>query len=204
MSLTTSGDFNAILSFTIASVALLASPGPATVALAASGANFGLRRSLKFYFGIVTGLVPPIMIVATGLLVAIQTIPHLSSVLFGISVAYILYLALRIATAAPLEESTQTASPGFPSGFFLGLTNIKAYAVFAALFGGFTMGGNEQSAVAIKVAICMGVIVIFDLLWLAMGSSLRHFFTNPVLNRVVNIALAVMMVTMVAWSVLAS
>ena len=201
MSVTMSGDFKAVLSFSFASVALLASPGPATVALAVSGANFGLRQSLNFYFGIVTGLVPPIMIVATGLFVAIRTIPFMSSVLFAVSVAYILYLAVKIATAAPLEESTQVASPGFPSGFILGLTNIKAYAVFAALFGGFALGVSEQWDVAIKAAICMGVIVTFDFLWLATGSSLRRFFTDPVLNRLVNIALAVLMVALVAWSV---
>lgn len=200
MSLTMNGDIKAVLSFSLASIALLASPGPATVALAASGASFGLRRSLKFYFGIVVGLVPPIMIVATGLFLVIRTIPFISSVLFGISVVYILYLAVKIAMAAPLEESTQVASPGFPSGFILGLTNIKAYAVFAALFGGFALGISDEWDVAIKAAICMGVIVTFDFLWLAMGSSLRRFFTDPVLNRMVNIALALLMVVMVAWS----
>lgn len=200
MSLTMNGDIKAVLSFSLASIALLASPGPATVALAASGASFGLRRSLKFYFGIVVGLVPPIMIVATGLFLVIRTIPFISTVLFGISVVYILYLAVKIAMAAPLEVSTQVASPGFPSGFILGLTNIKAYAVFAALFGGFALGISDQWDVAIKAAICMGVIVTFDFLWLAMGSSLRRFFTDPVLNRMVNIALALLMVVMVAWS----
>ena len=142
------------------------------------------------------------MIVATGLFVAIRTVPFMSSVLSAASVAYIVYLAVKIATAAPLGESTQVASPGFPSGFVLGLTNVKAYAVFAALFGGFALGVSDQWDVAIKAAICMGVIVIFDFLWLAMGSSLRRFFTDPILNRMVNIVLALLMVVMVAWSLL--
>ncbi len=46
----------------------------------------------------------------------------------------------------------------------------------------------------------MVVIVIFDFLWLFMGSNMHRFFSHPVLNRAVNIGLAALMVVMVAWS----
>lgn len=201
MLLTATTDLKPVLSFSLASIALLASPGPATVALAASGASFGLRRSLNFYFGIVAGLVPAIALVAGGVFVALRTVPVVSSVLFVVSVAYILYLAVKIASAPPLSSTEEVTSPGFPSGFILGVTNVKAYAVFAALFGGFALGISDQWDVLIKAAICMAVIIVFDFLWLATGSNLRHFFTNPVLSRIVNIALAVLMLVMVVWSV---
>lgn len=195
-------DLKPILSFLLASIALLASPGPATVALAASGASFGLRRSLNFYFGIVVGLIPAIALVAGGVFVTLRAVPIVSSVLFTASIAYILYLAVKIASAPPLSDSEQeVASPGFPSGFILGITNVKAYAVFAALFGGFALDISDQWDVLIKAAICMAVIVVFDFLWLATGSNLRHFFTNPVLSRIVNVGLAALMLAMVVWSV---
>lgn len=201
MLLTAATDLKPVLSFSLASIALLASPGPATVALAASGASFGLRRSLNFYFGIVAGLVPAIALVAGGVFVALRTVPVVSSVLFVVSVAYILYLAVKIASAPPLSDTGKVASPGFPSGFILGVTNVKAYAVFAALFGGFALGISDQWDVLIKAAICMIVIIVFDFLWLATGSNLRHFFTNPVLSRIVNVGLAALMLVMVVWSV---
>ncbi|MDR8728306.1 LysE family translocator [Burkholderia pseudomultivorans] len=201
MLLTAATDLKPVLSFSLASIALLASPGPATVALAASGASFGLRRSLKFYFGIVVGLIPAIALVAGGVFVALRAVPVVSSVLFAVSVAYILYLAVKIASAPPLSDPEEVASPGFLSGFILGITNVKAYAVFAALFGGFALGISDQWDVLIKAAICMAVIVVFDFLWLATGSNLRHFFTNPVLSRIVNTGLAALMLVMVVWSV---
>lgn len=196
-----SADLKPVLSFSLASIALLASPGPATVALAASGASFGLRRSLNFYFGIVVGLVPAIALVAGGFFVALRAVPVVSSVLFAASVAYILYLAVKIALAPPLSNPGEVASPGFPSGFILGITNVKAYAVFAALFGGFALGISDQWDVLIKAAICMAVIVVFDFLWLATGSNLRRYFTDPLLNRAVNVGLAILMLVMVVWSV---
>lgn len=201
MLLTMVADLKPVLSFSLASIALLASPGPATVALAASGASFGLRRSLNFYFGIVMGLVPAIAMVAGGVFVALRAAPVTSSVLFAISVLYILYLAVKIGSAPPLSSPGEVASPGFPAGFILGITNVKAYAVFGALFGGFALGISDKWDVVIKAAICMAVIVVFDFLWLATGSNLRRFFTDPLLNRVVNIGLAALMLVMVAWSV---
>lgn len=201
MLLTTGMDLKPVFSFSLASIALLASPGPATVALAASGASFGLRRSLKFYFGIVVGLIPAIALVAGGVFVALRAVPMVSSVLFAVSVAYILYLAVKIALAPPLSNPDEVTSPGFLSGFILGITNVKAYAVFGALFGGFALGISDQWDVLIKASICMVVIVVFDFLWLATGSNLRHFFTDPIFNRILNISLAVLMLVMVVWSV---
>ncbi|WP_449371642.1 LysE family translocator [Thiomonas sp.] len=196
----TSDEFKAVTSYSVAAIALLASPGPATVALAATGASFGLQRSLNFYFGIVVGLVPALASVAAGLFVVVRTVPFISKALLVLSVVYIFYLAVRIAMAPPLTHSGRVASPGFLAGFILGITNIKAYAVFAALFGGFSLGISWFWDVAIKAAICMGIIVIFDFLWLIVGSNMHRFFSHPVLNRAVNIGLAALMVIMVAWS----
>ena len=49
--------YQAIFTFTLAAIALLASPGPATLALAASGAAYGMQRSFQFFVGITLGLV---------------------------------------------------------------------------------------------------------------------------------------------------
>lgn len=201
MLLTTGMDLKPVLSFSLASIALLASPGPATVALAASGASFGLRRSLFFYFGIVLGLIPAIALVAGGVFVAVRAVPLVSSVLFAVSFAYILYLAMKIALSPPLCDPDEVESPGLSSGFILGITNVKAYTVFGALFGGFGLGISEQWDVLIKASICMAVIVVFDFLWLATGSNLRHFFTDPFFSRILNVGLAVLMLVTVVWSV---
>lgn len=105
MLLTAATDLKPVLSFSLASIALLASPGPATVALAASGASFGLRRSLKFYFGIVVGLIPAIALVAGGVFVALRAVPVVSSVLFAVSVAYILCRDSQYSTIAVFAEA---------------------------------------------------------------------------------------------------
>jgi threonine/homoserine/homoserine lactone efflux protein len=89
------------ISFFITASALLASPGPATMALAASGAAYGFKRSLMFYSGIMVGLAISISLVASGIFLLVQKIPILATGLGLVSAAYIVLLAWSIARTPP-------------------------------------------------------------------------------------------------------
>ncbi|HER27059.1 MAG TPA: hypothetical protein ENI69_08115 [Rhodospirillales bacterium] len=84
--------------FVLASFALVGSPGPATLSLAALGASFGVRRGLAYLLGISSGLVVIMAITATGVMGVIFAFPGAAPVITGLGAAYILYLAYRIAT----------------------------------------------------------------------------------------------------------
>ncbi|AZF23247.1 MULTISPECIES: LysE family transporter [unclassified Pseudomonas] len=99
--------YQATLTFAIAAIALLASPGPATLALAASGAAYGMKRSIQFFVGITVGLVIAMAVVSTGLYVFVHSFPLLGVGLAGVSILYILYLAYTIAAAPRLTMSKQ-------------------------------------------------------------------------------------------------
>jgi threonine/homoserine/homoserine lactone efflux protein len=192
--------YQATLTFAIAAIALLASPGPATLALAASGAAYGMKRSIQFFAGITVGLVIAMALVATGLYVVIHGFPSLGAVLTGASVLYILYLAYRIATAPPISDEQAAVTPGLGAGFVLGVANIKAYAAFAALLGSFTLGVTPAWEQGAKASICLLVCVVFDFLWLFAGSKLRNVFIHPTWSRLLNVSFAVLMIVTLAWS----
>ncbi|WP_397458599.1 LysE family translocator [Pseudomonas asplenii] len=192
----------AILTFTVAAIALLASPGPATLALAASGAVHGVRRSLLFFTGIILGLIVAITLVDAGLYIALHGIPWLSTVLMGACSLYILYLAYGIATAEPLNDRPAVSTPGLAAGFMLSLTNIKAYAAFTALLGSFTLGLPLPWEAVAKASICLLVCTVFDVLWLFAGSQLRSLFNHPIWSRALNGGFAILMVLTVAWSLM--
>jgi len=75
-------------------------PGPNNLMLMASGANFGLVRSLPHLFGISIGFVVMVAMVGAGLAQVFATYPSVYRVLQVASVVYLLYLAWKIATAA--------------------------------------------------------------------------------------------------------
>ena len=192
--------YQAIFTFAVAAIALLASPGPATLALAASGAAYGMRRSTRFFVGITLGLVIAMALVASGLYVVLHSFPMLATALTVISIVYIFWLAYRIGTAPPIQDQQDVVTPGWGEGFVLGVANIKAYAAFAALLGSFTLGTTPGWEQGTKAFICLLVCVVFDFLWLFAGSRMRKLFIHPVWSRRLNVSFAILMVATVAWS----
>ena len=192
--------YQATFTFTLAAIALLASPGPATLALAASGAAYGMQRSMRFFLGITLGLAIAMALVATGVYVVLHSLPVLATALTVISIVYMFWLAYRIGTAPPIQDEPSVVTSGWAAGFVLGAANIKAYAAFAALLGSFTLGTAPAWEQATKVFICLLVCGVFDFLWLFAGSRMRRLFIHPTWSRRLNVSLAILMVATVAWS----
>src|ERR1700756_3068491 len=88
------------------SLAIMGSPGPATISLVAAGSVRGVRRSLPYLVGIIIGTALVLVAVATGITAALLAVPAIGSVLIWVSAGYILWLAYHIATAPPLSKPT--------------------------------------------------------------------------------------------------
>ena len=122
-----------------ATALLLGSPGPAPLALAATSATFGVRSSIPFLCGILSGLIVVIAAVSTGFAVILSTIPQLKLALQIIGAIYIGYVAWKIASAPINTAEVNMKCPNLIDGFMLNLLNPKAYAAFFALFSQFLL-----------------------------------------------------------------
>jgi threonine/homoserine/homoserine lactone efflux protein len=191
--------FGDLLAFVAAGFALVGSPGPATLSLAAAGAAFDRRAARLYLFGIISGAALVVVGVAAGLLTAILSVPHAATVLAAISFAYLAYLAFRIATAPPSGGAGNAAgAPGFMTGLVFNLSNPKAYAAFAALFAGYDlMPQAPLYTTAAEVLTCFAIIIVVDIAWLAVGSRLRRHLHDPKKSRVINVSFAVLLVASV-------
>ena len=108
----------------LVSLAIMGSPGPATVSLVAAGSAYGVLRSLRYLVGIIVGTMIVLVAVATGITAALLAAPAISSVLTWISAAYIVWLAYRIATSPPLSEPAAAPDAfSFAGGTLLGVAN---------------------------------------------------------------------------------
>jgi threonine/homoserine/homoserine lactone efflux protein len=193
-------DLQGVASFVLAGLALTGSPGPATLALAASGAAFGARRSLALWVGILAGVLAVMLATAAGLTGLVLAQPRLGPVVGVLAAGYMAYLAYRIATAPlPGASAGGGAPPGLIAGLFLGFGNPKAYAAMAALYSGFTLvPGQPLVDAAVKTAILLAIILVVNWLWLLLGTMLTRSFRRPVLGRAINIAFAVLLLASVA------
>jgi threonine/homoserine/homoserine lactone efflux protein len=181
-----------IIPFFLAGFALVGTPGPATLALAATSAAYGPRRGVELMAGLLTSMAAIGAITAGGITTLLLSLPGarpIGSVLAG---AYLLYLAWRIATAPTLDEKVDLEqAPSFVSGFLLNFVNPKAYAATAALLGGFVLVTGDPMLDAIA-----------DVAWILAGASLAGAFGDPRANRVVNITFATLLLASVAAALL--
>ncbi len=188
--------FSEIMAFVAAGIVLVASPGPATLSLAAAGAAFDARDARIYLFGIMSGAALVILGVAAGLLTAILSVPYAATFLAIVSFAYLGYLAYRIATAPPVESKKRlSAAPGFMTGLVFNLSNPKAYAAFAALFAGFDLLPETPFlSTVVETSICFALVIVTDIAWILIGSALRRHLHDPRKSRAINVSFAILLI----------
>jgi threonine/homoserine/homoserine lactone efflux protein len=187
----------------LTSLAIMGSPGPATISLTAAGSAYGVRRSLGYLTGIIVGTTTVLVAVATGITAALLAVPAMRSVLIGVSAAYILSLAYHVATAPPLAAQTATStSPSLGGGILLGIANPKAWVAIAAVYASTRLAGSSAADATAKVALLTVMIVLICTTWLIAGASLAPLFRDPRRARIINISLAAALVGATALAVL--
>jgi threonine/homoserine/homoserine lactone efflux protein len=149
-------------------------PGPNNSMLMASGLNYGTRRSLPHYFGIIIGF--PLMILAVGLGIAqvFDLYPSLHTVLKIVGAAYLTYLAYKIATAP--------------------VVNPKAWVMAVGAIVTYTSIGNDYLGEVVLITslfFFIGAPCIW--LWLWLGASLQRILRSPRAIRAFNWSMAILL-----------
>ena len=179
----------------VASLAIMGSPGPATLSVVAVGSAYGFRRSVSYVFGIVLGTMLVLAAVATGITAMLLAIPALRVALVALSAAYILWLAYRVATAPPLgDPAAGTTPPSLRSGALLGVANPKGWVAIAAVFASVRLSHAAGADAAAKTAVLTAMIVLIMGTWLVAGASSGRLLRDPRRARVINVALAAALV----------
>lgn len=169
-------------------------PGPNNLMLMASGANFGFRRTVPHMLGVGVGFTLMIVLVGAGLVQLFDAWPLSYVALKAASVAYLLYLAWKIATAAPPKEGAHKGAPiTFVQAALFQWVNPKAWAM--ALTAIAVYAPSKTLAAIVAVALVFGAINLPSVgSWAALGQQMRRVLTNPARLRVFNAAMALLLV----------
>jgi len=132
----------AVGSFLIFAASQVGTPGPANMALMATGAGFGLRSALPFVAGVVLGKQLIIWPIGFGLMALAAQFPLVFTTLKYISAAYIVWLAWRVAQMRLAAGQGGAGVPGFAAGLIVHPLNPKAWAMIFAGFTAFTTPGT--------------------------------------------------------------
>ncbi len=193
----------AYFSLVVVAFLLLGSPGPAPLAIAATGAVFGIQQGLRFLLGLVTGFVVVLCIQAFGLAALLYSYPGLAWGLQLFGLLYIMYIAYKIATAPITDQANQPdAPPGFLDGVVLNASNPKAYAAVLAIHAQFLLPYPTTAwAYLMTGLVCFVVVLVVDLLWLLLGKVLRSLMHHPSAGRMIRWVFAALMLVAVIWVV---
>ena len=169
-------------------------PGPNNLMLMASGANFGFRRTIPHMLGIGLGFTIMVMFVGAGLLQVFDAYPISYSILKVGSVFYLVYLAWKIATAAPVKYGQSAGKPmtflqaaGFqwvnPKAWAMALTAVTVYTPDTSLW-----------AIGL-VAMVFGAINLPSVsTWTLLGQQMAKVLTNPARLRIFNGSMAALLI----------
>jgi len=192
-----------MITFAAAVFFLIITPGPGVLSAAGVGAAYGMRSGLNYVTGLFIGNNLVILAVISGLAAVVLAVPWVRIVLFVLSTAYLLYIALRIAFAgSSIRFITVQSKPGVLAGILLQPINPKAYAVNTALFSGFAMFPDALVAEALwKLVIVNAIWLPIHVLWVWFGTVLQKLELQPRQHRLINMAMASSMLFVVALAV---
>ncbi|MFD1859491.1 LysE family translocator [Aeromicrobium camelliae] len=180
-------------------LALMGSPGPATIGAAGTAAAFGLRRALPYVTGSAVGTIAVLTLLIAGAGALPTSGPRpggvdLGSVVIVLAVAYLLWLSWQIATAPPQGAGDGRARvPRFLAGFLLGVSNPKAYLALGALVSGHGLAAASTPAAALALGGLASLVALVHVAWAALGSTAARLLQRPAVARGVNVALALLL-----------
>lgn len=184
-------------------------PGPNNLLATASGARFGLRRTLPQVAGVTFGFTILLWLAASGIAALVVRRPSLGTALAFGGYAYLLWMSTRLLMAAwkpvaGVRASVVTLRPmRFVQSALFQFANPKAW-MMAISAASSLLAGRGPSVGAIAALCVLFAVINFPCVgaWAAMGAHLQRWLSDPVAPwrmRTFDAAMGVTMLVTVAW-----
>lgn len=169
-------------------------PGPNNMMLLASGVNFGFRRTLPHMLGISVGHALMVFLVGLGLAGVFTAWPLALTVLKVASVAYMLWLAWKIAHAgAPGEGRVKPAPMTFLQAAAFQWVNPKAWAMALGAVSAYVVDPSIWAYAAVAGAFALVNLPSVSV-WAGAGQAVRRWLDGPGRLRAFNWTMAALLV----------
>ena len=170
-------------------------PGPNNLMLMASGANFGFRRTIPHMFGIGVGFCVMIVLVGTGLVQIFDRYPITHQILKVVSVIYLLWLAWKIANAAPPagDVDSERKPFSFLQAALFQWVNPKAWTMSLTAISVYTP--DQTIGSVLWVSLAFGLVNFPSVsIWTVLGEQMARFLTSTPRLRAFNWFMAALLV----------
>lgn len=171
-------EFTALL---VLATAMSFTPGPNTTLSTALAANHGLRRAMPFVCAVPLGWSALLGVCTLGLGALVVAVPLLSWSIKLVGVAYLLWLALKIARSRQLSQADAARlNVTFWQGAALQFVNIKAWMLALAIVSGWIAGrADTGQRFAVVMAVMLAFAFFSNLTYALAGALLREWLAGP-------------------------
>jgi threonine/homoserine/homoserine lactone efflux protein len=191
--------FADLLALSVFTLSTSVTPGPNNVMLMTSGVNFGLRRTLPHAVGVALGFTLMVAIGAFGFAGVFAAAPGLKTAITLVGVVYLVWLALRIATApVVVSPAGRPRNGAVPLTFFQAVlfqwVNPKGWVM---MIGVVSVYVPLNGVAAVLVAFLLAGL-LSALSWAWFGTVLARILAAPRQLRLFNVTMAVLLVLSLA------
>lgn len=173
-------DLNSLISFAVASVALLVIPGPAVIYIVNRSVADGRQIGLAAVIGLELGTFMHVLAATVGLSAILATSENAFNVVKYLGASYLILIGLRTLTRKPeaisTSASSMTQSQAFRQGFIINMLNPKIALFFLSFLPQFidpNISSNaRQSLILGSVFVLCGFVI--DGIYALTASSLRE------------------------------
>ncbi|HEX6538476.1 MAG TPA: LysE family translocator [Candidatus Dormibacteraeota bacterium] len=181
-----------VAAFLLFATAMAITPGPGNIVLAATAASLGLVRALPALLGQTIGMSAMLFAVALGVAGVLVHNPVALIALRVCGISVLLWLAWRLARAAPAGEHAAGIRYGFWRAAGFQLVNPKAWLVAAAAAGGYLPASAR--APVLSAALLAGLFMVAAVpscfVWVAAGGGVQRLLRSARAVRVFNLGMA--------------
>ncbi len=177
-------------------------PGPNNLMLAASGVNFGFRRTLPHIVGVCVGHAVQVMVVAGALAWAMVWLEAVRGPLVAAGCTYLLWLAWRQAHAGRPGAGGRGRPLGFVGAALFQWINPKGWVMVVNVAILFLPRGGGWHAAATLALWCALVNLPCIALWAIAGDRLRTWMTDARALAVFNWSMAALLAGTAGWLLL--
>ncbi|UPQ89735.1 LysE family translocator [Vibrio sinaloensis] len=168
-------------------------PGPNNLMLMTSGANVGYKRTLPHMCGIAFGFAFMVLLVGLGLSAVFAAYPLAHMILKYVSLAYLAYLALKIALSGQSKDVTNFKPMSFLAAASFQWVNPKGWSMALSAVTLYSNGGGVLELAVISLTF-LTVNFPSGSFWILAGRELQRWLTTQFRVRSFNIAMALLLV----------
>lgn len=174
-------------------------PGPNNTIATVTAANHGFRAALPHSLGVPFGFGTMLVAGSLGVAALLLAHPLLAQAIKWGGIAYLLYIAWRIAGASALAESRITRPLTFWQSAAFQYANPKAWMLAAAASA--TFMARESGVLRTAIIVVVFAIAAFSslVLWAGLGAALRQWLTVGRRLQAFNATMGVLLAATAVW-----